>query len=91
MVVLAGISSTVCLEKRKDGMVQVIGGAERCAHFSYFGAGQIAPKFGVWLPGCFTKAKSGVQLHLRACAPLFCISGMPGRIELKFCLWLGDH
>ena len=40
------------------------------------------------LTTCFLKVMGGVHLHVRTCAPLFCISVIAGRIVLKFDGWL---
>ena len=39
----------------------------------------------------FTEVDDGIQLHVRACAPLFLILGTAGRIALKFCVWFGNN
>ena len=58
-------------------------------------AGPIAFKFGVCLETSthqitleitFAQVRSGVNLHVRTCAPVFHISQTTGRIAFKFCV-----
>ena len=47
---------------------------------------QIWCVFGHQLPVSFTQCRSGVNLHVRKCTPLFHISQTAARIALKFCM-----
>ena len=86
-------------------IAQVIGGmhprVRACAHadvppFPYLGNGW-TDCVEIWhvisdpLARLFTKVKGGAQLHVRTCAPLSHISETPGRIALKFGMWLETH